>query len=255
MFHTTRILFQSKQDRSKGLGLLLLFFCICLSYLAVYIRAVGQSALKLLCLRVTVLVPFLISWALYKHWLILRTFRVDKWTLHSFLLWVSVLDLAGMELTFSIAATMVPCFASVAKTVLITCQCFGYCWTALAQHQGFLPPPCPPLCGLGVGRLNQLIHLSVDLSSHSIPLLFSCASFVYLLECQHLEYMTVCSVVFRQSLEQQVPDLSLSKCTVAPNGCKSNTTFLLSFSRFSTFLTASCHIYLTTAHSILFLPG
>lgn len=61
VFHTVRFLLQSKQDRSKGLGLLLVFFCICLSYLGVYVRAVGQSALKLLRLRITVLVPFLIS--------------------------------------------------------------------------------------------------------------------------------------------------------------------------------------------------
>ena len=38
-----------------------------------------------------------------------------------------VLGLAGMELTFPIAALIVLCFVFVARTVLITHQCFGYC--------------------------------------------------------------------------------------------------------------------------------
>lgn len=37
------------------------------------------------------------------------------------------LGLAGMELTFPIAALIVLCFVFVARTVLITHQCSGYC--------------------------------------------------------------------------------------------------------------------------------
>lgn len=88
----------------------------------------------------------------------------------------------------------------------------------------------------------QLIHLSGDLSSHFIPLLSSRASFACLLECQHLEYTTVFCDVFAQSVEQQVPGLSVSKSTVGPNHCKSNTTFLLSCSRFLTFLTTLSYV-------------
>jgi len=47
-------------------------------------------------------------------------------------------DLAGMELTFFIAAHIVLRFGFVAKTVLITHQCFSFCRVALEQSQGFL---------------------------------------------------------------------------------------------------------------------
>ena len=40
---------------------------------------------------------------------------------------LTILDLAGMELTFPIAALIVLCFVFVARKVLITHQCFGYC--------------------------------------------------------------------------------------------------------------------------------
>ena len=43
----------------------------------------------------------------------------------------------GIELTFFIAACMVPCFGFVTRTVLITHQCFDYFWSVLAPHQGF----------------------------------------------------------------------------------------------------------------------
>ena len=39
----------------------------------------------------------------------------------------SVLGLAGKGLTSVVAAPMVPCFAFVPTTVLITHPCFGYC--------------------------------------------------------------------------------------------------------------------------------
>lgn len=35
------------------------------------------------------------------------------------------------------------CFGFVARIVLVTHQCFGFCWALLAQHQGFI---FPPLC-------------------------------------------------------------------------------------------------------------
>jgi len=40
---------------------------------------------------------------------------------------LTVVGLAGMELTFFIAARVALCFASVAKTALITHCCVGYC--------------------------------------------------------------------------------------------------------------------------------
>ena len=49
-----------------------------------------------------------------------------------------VLGLAGMELIFFIEACMVLRFRFVTRTVLITHQCFSYCWTVLEPHQGLL---------------------------------------------------------------------------------------------------------------------
>lgn len=40
---------------------------------------------------------------------------------------LTVLGLAGMEVTFFIAAHTVLCFGFVATTVLITHQCFSFC--------------------------------------------------------------------------------------------------------------------------------
>ena len=40
---------------------------------------------------------------------------------------MSLLGLAEMELVFTIAALIVLCFALVARKVLITYQCVGYC--------------------------------------------------------------------------------------------------------------------------------
>lgn len=60
------------------------------------------------------------------------------------LLWPSqhrnkgLLGLVGMELTFFTAAHMVVGFRFVTKTALVTHQRFSYCWTVLAQYQGFL---------------------------------------------------------------------------------------------------------------------
>ena len=49
------------------------------------------------------------------------------------------------------------CFVLVAKKVLITPQCFGYCWAVLTQHQGRLsniPLPSPSkACRQGVGKI------------------------------------------------------------------------------------------------------
>lgn len=33
------------------------------------------------------------------------------------------------------------CFGFVVRIVLVTHQCFGFCWALLAQHQGFIFPP------------------------------------------------------------------------------------------------------------------
>jgi len=48
------------------------------------------------------------------------------------------LDLAGMKLTSFTATHTVLHFAFLAKTALVTHQCFIYCRTVLAQCQGFL---------------------------------------------------------------------------------------------------------------------
>lgn len=45
---------------------------------------------------------------------------------------------AEEALTFRIAAVIVLCFVLVARKVLMTHQCFGYCRTVLAQHQDHL---------------------------------------------------------------------------------------------------------------------
>lgn len=59
----------------------------------------------------------------------------------------NVLGLAGIKLPSFLAAHTVPCFVFVVKLVLITCQCFGFCRTILAQYQDFysFPLPCPKL--------------------------------------------------------------------------------------------------------------
>ena len=54
-----------------------------------------------------------------------------------------VLGLARMGLSFFAAARIMLCSGFVTKTALITHQCFAYCWTVLAQHQGLL---CFSLC-------------------------------------------------------------------------------------------------------------
>lgn len=63
----------------------------------------------------------------------------------------NVLGLAGIKLPSFLAAHTVPCFVFVVKLVLITCQCFGFCRTILAQYQDFysFPLPCPKLSRLG----------------------------------------------------------------------------------------------------------
>lgn len=49
---------------------------------------------------------------------------------------VSVLVLAGVELKFFTVACIVLWLVFVTKTVLITQDCFYYCWAALTQSQG-----------------------------------------------------------------------------------------------------------------------
>lgn len=63
----------------------------------------------------------------------------------------SCMGLAGMKLTFFIAAHMPLCFAFGAKQVLVTPQGLGYCWTLPAQHQGFLSSPRLPKASRLVG--------------------------------------------------------------------------------------------------------
>lgn len=70
-----------------------------------------------------------------------------------------------MELIFFIAAHMVLCLRFVTKTVLITHQCFGSCWTVLAQCQGFLclllwPPRALAVGWAGSWDVTQLGQLT-----------------------------------------------------------------------------------------------
>ena len=58
-----------------------------------------------------------------------------------------------MELILPIAALIVLCSVLVARKVLITHQCFGYCWAVLAQHQGCLSNIPPLTSRLGVGKI------------------------------------------------------------------------------------------------------
>ena len=55
------------------------------------------------------------------------TLNYSQETLDSQTSVVGVLGLAGMELTFPIAAITELCFVFVARMVLTTHQCFGYC--------------------------------------------------------------------------------------------------------------------------------
>ena len=69
---------------------------------------------------------------------------------HMKVMWncIPVLGMHGVALTFITAVHMALCFAFVAKKLLITHQCFGYCWIMLPQHQGFhLLPPSPKESG------------------------------------------------------------------------------------------------------------
>lgn len=54
-----------------------------------------------------------------------------------------VLGLAGMDLTFLLADSMVLYFGFATKTMLVTHQCFVYYYMVLVQCQGF---PFFPLC-------------------------------------------------------------------------------------------------------------
>jgi len=51
----------------------------------------------------------------------------------SFILGITVLGLAQIELNFYIVACTVLCFGVVTKTVLITKGCFSSCWAVLTQ--------------------------------------------------------------------------------------------------------------------------
>ena len=64
-----------------------------------------------------------------------------------------VLSLAEMELIFPIAALIVLCSVLVARTVLITHQCFGCYGAVLTQHQGCLSNIPPLTSSLGVGKI------------------------------------------------------------------------------------------------------
>lgn len=71
---------------------------------------------------------------------------IDK--VNVFLYKNSILDLAGMDLTFFKGFPML-CFQLMTKTH----QCFGYCCTVHAQHQGFLFfPLCPSSEQAGGGK-------------------------------------------------------------------------------------------------------
>lgn len=56
---------------------------------------------------------------------------------------MTVLCLVGMELTFLTAANMALYFGFLVKTLLITHQCLGHCWTVLAVLKLPLFPHCP----------------------------------------------------------------------------------------------------------------
>lgn len=60
------------------------------------------------------------------------------------MLWLSVLGLAGMELTFFRVVGMVLCFRLVTETMLITHQFFSCCWAVFAQPKGSLFLILPP---------------------------------------------------------------------------------------------------------------
>lgn len=57
-----------------------------------------------------------------------------------------------MELTFCIEALILLCSVLVARKVLITYQCLGYCWAVFAQHQGCLSNIAPSPSRLGLGK-------------------------------------------------------------------------------------------------------
>ena len=77
----------------------------------------------------------------------------SPWMIMPSLLWLNVLSLAEMELIFPIADLIVLCFVLVARKVLMTHQCFGYCWAVLPQHQGCLANIAPLTSRLGVGKI------------------------------------------------------------------------------------------------------
>lgn len=66
---------------------------------------------------------------------------------------IGILGLAGMKLVFVITALCCCVLDFVTKTALIMHQCFDYCWTAPAQHQGFcFSHSAPSVSRLGQGR-------------------------------------------------------------------------------------------------------
>jgi len=83
----------------------------------------------------------------------IKTVKVISYTIKEQL--PSLLGLVGMPLTFFTAAHTLLCFVPGAETALVTPQHFGYCWTTLAQHHGFLsnlPTHQNQASRLGVGQ-------------------------------------------------------------------------------------------------------
>lgn len=76
--------------------------------------------------------------ALNQVWCLIFCGKIGTLVEFSFVIALSVVR---MEVIFFVAAFIVWCFRFVTKTVLmITQKCFSYCWTVLAQNQGFHEP-------------------------------------------------------------------------------------------------------------------
>lgn len=78
---------------------------------------------------------------------------------------LSVLVLTGVNLVFFTVAGVRPCFGFVLETVVITRECFPYCWAGFMQSQGlFLLSPHPTNEQLGCAQVVGRGHSPGELT-------------------------------------------------------------------------------------------
>lgn len=86
-------------------------------------------------------------------------------------LFLFLLTASDWRRTFHTAAFVVLCIVLIARTVLVSHQCFGYCCAVLAQHEGSISSSAPLLqpkvSKLGVGKTKLTKRLFHSIWHHA----------------------------------------------------------------------------------------